>query len=577
MVFALLAVSLVGATSPQYSVVVARRIGVTPELAGELATALARSLETTAGPKLGKLVQPSDVQARLVAAGLPESSVCNGATACVATLARVCDVSHLVALQVVKVGSDLALDLSVVESHGTSVASLTRTVKAKTWSDELPSLAQELVAALPVPAPVPAVVAETPPAPAPAPAEPGAAAPGITFGVRGEVMGSLPIAKPQSDLYGLGVALRASGILSLASFFDLLLNVGYDAWSATPKDPLATGASMFTIGAGARVRRPFEHALVIPTGDVGVGYVATGGLSHVAITGGASLLLRGTDRWSVLLGPVVRFEYVAKVQDESGYGNASASILSFGLAVEFAPGAVTPERHVDLTPPPPPPQQVLDDDLDGVPNAIDKCPIDKGLARYEGCPEDDADADGVRGVRDACPLVPGLPTLNGCPDDDRDGDGVHGASDLCPEKKGSAEDNGCPRMLLVKVTEKKLELLQKILFAFGLTTILPRSTDLLTEVATVLTENTNFCVRIEGHTDNIGGAQKNKALSQGRADAVRSFLIAGGVAANRMYSVGYGMEIPRDSNANADGRENNRRVEFVFVPCNTPELRPGKE
>jgi outer membrane protein OmpA-like peptidoglycan-associated protein len=70
-------------------------------------------------------------------------------------------------------------------------------------------------------------------------------------------------------------------------------------------------------------------------------------------------------------------------------------------------------------------------------------------------------------------------------------------------------------------------------------------------------------VSIEGHTDNTGTAQGNKALSEERAKAVVAAVAAKGVAAARMGAVGWGQDKPVADNGTEAGRARNRRVEVV--------------
>ncbi|MEO7478043.1 MAG: OmpA family protein [Lysobacteraceae bacterium] len=77
--------------------------------------------------------------------------------------------------------------------------------------------------------------------------------------------------------------------------------------------------------------------------------------------------------------------------------------------------------------------------------------------------------------------------------------------------------------------------------------------------------NPGATVRIEGHTDNRGNAQANLRLSQQRADAVRTVLRAAGVAAGRLQAIGLGAEQPLATNATANGRARNNRVEVVVL------------
>jgi outer membrane protein OmpA-like peptidoglycan-associated protein len=72
-------------------------------------------------------------------------------------------------------------------------------------------------------------------------------------------------------------------------------------------------------------------------------------------------------------------------------------------------------------------------------------------------------------------------------------------------------------------------------------------------------------IRIEGHTDDVGGTKKNMELSQARAESVRNFLIRKGVEADRLQAVGYGDTRPLDKRKTPDARAKNRRVEFIIV------------
>ena len=117
----------------------------------------------------------------------------------------------------------------------------------------------------------------------------------------------------------------------------------------------------------------------------------------------------------------------------------------------------------------------------------------------------------------------------------------------------------------VKMTEKKLDLLEKVYFDTSKTTIKPGSFALLDEVAQVLNDNPQVKkVVIEGHTDNTGAADLNTKLSQGRAEAVRAYLVKKGVAADRLEAKGFGPTRPIADNKTAKGREANRRVDFVI-------------
>ena len=111
----------------------------------------------------------------------------------------------------------------------------------------------------------------------------------------------------------------------------------------------------------------------------------------------------------------------------------------------------------------------------------------------------------------------------------------------------------------------ELKLDDKIYFQFNKYEIDPKSYDLLNDAAFALNEGGNQAVTIEigGHTDSKGSNRYNQKLSQQRVEAVRSYLVNKGVDPSRMTAVGYGEEMPIDTNRTAEGRANNRRVEFI--------------
>ena len=68
---------------------------------------------------------------------------------------------------------------------------------------------------------------------------------------------------------------------------------------------------------------------------------------------------------------------------------------------------------------------------------------------------------------------------------------------------------------------------------------------------------------VEGHTDNVGAAAANKALSERRARSVMTAIVSGGIEAKRLNAAGFGQERPLADNRSEDGRAKNRRVELV--------------
>ena len=203
-----------------------------------------------------------------------------------------------------------------------------------------------------------------------------------------------------------------------------------------------------------------------------------------------------------------------------------------------------------------------DTDGDGIPDKDDACPEVAGPKEFNGCP--DTDGDGIPDKDDKCPDVAGPAENGGCPWPDTDGDGVLDKDDLCPEVAGPASNKGCPEP--TTDDQKKLNQYAKtILFDTGKATIKFESAEILNQIINVLKKYPNSRFRIEGHTDSTGKKQKNIELSQNRADAVKIYLIQGGIASNRLESQGFGPEKPIASNKNKKGRELNRRVEINLI------------
>ena len=120
------------------------------------------------------------------------------------------------------------------------------------------------------------------------------------------------------------------------------------------------------------------------------------------------------------------------------------------------------------------------------------------------------------------------------------------------------------RPVRVVVSRERFDLDDDIYFASGSDQILEGSWPLLEEVARALASTPEIQrLRIEGHTDSVGLPDDNLELSQRRADAVRAFLIARGVAADRIVAVGFGESKPVVGVGDEAASATNRRVEFL--------------
>ncbi len=107
---------------------------------------------------------------------------------------------------------------------------------------------------------------------------------------------------------------------------------------------------------------------------------------------------------------------------------------------------------------------------------------------------------------------------------------------------------------------------QDILFEFDSARLRPDLRRDLATLARSLLAYPDTIVVVTGHTDNIGNPEYNQRLSERRAEAVRAELIANGVPARRIIARGVGASEPLASNATAEGRALNRRVEIAIRP-----------
>lgn len=115
------------------------------------------------------------------------------------------------------------------------------------------------------------------------------------------------------------------------------------------------------------------------------------------------------------------------------------------------------------------------------------------------------------------------------------------------------------------IEKKRAIVLKNLYFATNETTILPESESSLQDLYDLLSDNPKIRIRIIGHTDNVGKAQANQILSEGRANSVRDDMINRGIDPSRIEAEGRGMTQPIDTNDTEEGRANNRRVEFVVL------------
>jgi|SRR6185312_3681542 len=104
-----------------------------------------------------------------------------------------------------------------------------------------------------------------------------------------------------------------------------------------------------------------------------------------------------------------------------------------------------------------------------------------------------------------------------------------------------------------------------ILFDVNQSSIKPESMGALNEIVKLMKEHSDLRFEIDGHTDSDGNTDANMKLSQQRADAVKAKLVEMGISESRLTTKGFGATKPIDKNDSAEGKANNRRVEFIKI------------
>jgi outer membrane protein OmpA-like peptidoglycan-associated protein len=342
----------------------------------------------------------------------------------------------------------------------------------------------------------------------PLPSQPG------DFSLKVEPGVAVPLTTPQSQIYspGAGESIKALWLLNR------YLNLGPSATFIYLPAQAAQGdgGTAWNLGVSLGLRRP--HDLpddagffgISPWVDVDALYVRTGGLDRPGFDVGVGLAVPIGKQRIFWVGPFARYLQILQI-DRTGYDNHDAKILSAGISLEVTFGV---EREAAATP-------------------------------YTASPA----------------ATTATATAGVCPD--RDGDGIPDSVDRCPDVAGTMDDYGCPTYKRIVVKPDKLELKEKIQFAWDQATLQEVSYPVLDEVVQALKDNKSFKVQVEGHTSSEGTDDHNQTLSNQRAQAVLDYLAAHGIGKDRLASKGFSSSVPIDTNATAAGRENNRRVEFV--------------
>ena len=349
------------------------------------------------------------------------------------------------------------------------------------------------------------------------------AARAVDLDVKLEPGAAVSLSNPQSQRFEFGGAASLKGLAGFeGGYVNLAAGLTFLGLPAQTGFASTSMGTAWAPSAGLRIQLPREsdtmrrerpHAREMlygakPWVDGDVLYVRTGGLNRVGFATAVGLSFPIGESRSYQLGPFVRYMQIFQ-GNRAGFDNRNANTIIFGLSLETGMRTVRPAFE-----------------------PVEQAPLAMAVA------------------------VPAARL-------DRDGDGVPDDSDNCPDIRGPASNAGCPIFERIVVKPDKLELKEKIQFAWNDGVIDPVSYPALDEVAKALQDNRGFRVAIEGHASSEGGDDHNQSLSNRRAEAVLEYIASHGVARDRLVSKGFSSSRPIQSNYSESGRAANRRVEFV--------------
>lgn len=373
-----------------------------------------------------------------------------------------------------------------------------------------------------------------------------------------------PLTRPQDPLWTVGADVGVR-----AGYFPLR-PLGVEAEFSANPTRVRTATNDFAFVYGLRghviVQMPIYRIVPFLLG----GYGMMGVRSNILILGNdidPAFHYGGGVKMYVQKRIVVRAEVRQIVSAAATHQDSGTSHFQALAGVSLVLGRTRPVPPPKVEPVDP------DRDRDGILNEADQCPDQPG-PEPSGCP--DTDGDGFIDEVDACIEVPGVEP-DGCPLKDSDGDMILDVEDDCVFEKetynGIDDEDGCPDEVPPELIVFQGEL-EGIEFDFGKATIRPESTPVLDDVVAKLKKFPGVRVQIDGHTDNVGDPETNLQLSRRRADAVKQYLVDGGVDASRIETDGKGDTDPVASNDTEDGRAKNRRIVFDILSNEPTEVRP---
>jgi len=118
---------------------------------------------------------------------------------------------------------------------------------------------------------------------------------------------------------------------------------------------------------------------------------------------------------------------------------------------------------------------------------------------------------------------------------------------------------------LLSVKPGQLLRLYNIYFAQGDYQILDQSRQEISELVMLLNQYPDMKIRLEGHTDRLGGRRANMQLSENRVLEIKKYLVNSGINQKRVKTAAFGGNKPISSENNEESRQMNRRVEIRIL------------
>jgi outer membrane protein OmpA-like peptidoglycan-associated protein len=178
-------------------------------------------------------------------------------------------------------------------------------------------------------------------------------------------------------------------------------------------------------------------------------------------------------------------------------------------------------------------RDTLDTDGDGIVDINDKCPSEKGVGRYFGCPVPDTDGDGINDEEDRCKTVPGV-----------------------------AANHGCPPVADTVRNISKDTMRFTVYFEPGKSILRSEAYETLTQVVNLLKGNSKLSAICKGHTDYVGNEEANYSRSLARATVCADYITSFYISKTRVIIQAFGNKMPVADLTDPLVQWRNRRVEI---------------